>query len=131
MLALRSTGMGILLLGSPRTLSESLFVGLPYLDVILAGVPMDGRGPGVTCVRRKGESGRGSEVLGFLPWGLAALYPGPTEALNLGLLGVGDVKEGPYTPFLRPLGVGVAGIPRRAALTTGTKMPAPGTSVEK
>jgi hypothetical protein len=104
---------------------------------------MDGRGPGVICWRRTGESGRGNEVRGRLPCGLGALAPGPTDALkSLGRLGVGGVKLVEFwVPFLRPAaGVGVIGIEpsegrpgesRRIALATGKKMPAPGTFVEK
>lgn len=84
-----------LLLGSPgvaRTLCENLFdVGLPYRGGFLgAGVAIEGRGPGVICSLRTGESGRGSEVLGFFPIGLGA-RPGPTDWLNLGNDGVGGV----------------------------------------
>lgn len=83
------------LLGSPAvplTLCAKRLVGLPYLDGGLTGVVMDGLGPGVICNRRTGESGRGREVLGArFVWGLGALAPGPTEALNLGKLGVGGV----------------------------------------
>lgn len=94
-LGLRSS-LDVLLLGSPevpRTLwAKRAFVGLPYLDGVLAGVVIDGRGPGVICIRRTGESGRGREVLGArFSWGLGARAPGPTEALNLGRPGVGGV----------------------------------------
>jgi len=53
---------------------------------------MEGRGPGVICIRRAGDSGRGREALvARLPCGLGARAPGPTEALNLGRPGVGGV----------------------------------------
>lgn len=55
------------LLGSPavpRTLCANRLVGLPYLEGGLTGVVMDGRGPGVICNRRTGESGRGRDVRG-------------------------------------------------------------------
>ncbi len=73
---------------------------------------------------------------GFLSCGLAALTPGPTEALNFGRLGVGGVKDVAGVPFLRPFGLGVGGYevvgaPRRAVLVRGTKMPAPGAIVAK
>jgi hypothetical protein len=92
----RPSSFDVFLEGSPavpRTLWANRFVGLPpYREVVaLAGVPIDGRGPGVIWVLRTGESGRGNDVLGRLIPGLGALAPGPTEALNLGRLGVGGV----------------------------------------
>jgi hypothetical protein len=83
----------------PLTLAAKRFcVGLaPYLPpgaILLpfapAGAAMDGRGAGVICSRRTGESGRGSDILGRLPCGLGA-RPGPTDWLNLGSDGVGGV----------------------------------------
>ena len=89
------------------------------------------------AVRRCGESGRESEARGFLPWGLGAWVPGPTEALNFEMPDVGGVR---LTELLlwsfRPLelGVGVMGDgpeDLRRALATGTKMPAPAVFVVK
>ena len=143
MLAFRS-GLHPFLLGSPtvpRTLCENLFaVGLPNRDATLgAGVAMDGREEGV-CSLRTGESGRGREVLGLLPWGLGA-RPGPTDWLNLDRDGVGGVKLVEFwLPTLRPgpvVGVSgnelaeVGGDSRLTALVRGRKMPAPGADVVK
>ena len=86
-------------------------------------------------MRRTGESGRGSEVLDFLPLGLGA-RPGPTDWLNFGNDGVGGVKVVEFcVPALRPpakpVGVKEGGRSRRNAFVVGTKMPAPGTDVLK
>jgi len=51
---------------------------------------MEGRGPGVICMRLTGDSGRGSDGRVFFPTGLAA-RTGPTDWLNLGNEGVGGV----------------------------------------
>jgi hypothetical protein len=51
---------------------------------------MDGRGVADSCILRTGESGRGSDVRGFLPVGLEA-RAGPTDWENLDMDGVGGV----------------------------------------
>ena len=52
----------------PRTLDENLgTLGLPYRDGGFAGVAIVGRGAGVSCNLRTGESGRGRDVLGRFP----------------------------------------------------------------
>ena len=87
--------VGILLAGSPavpRTLWANLgTVGLPYLlpPRLLLGLPADGRGPGVICMRRTGDSGR-REDIDLLPKGLVT-RPGPTDWLNFGIEGAGGV----------------------------------------
>lgn len=83
------------LLGSPdtpRTLWARRFVGLPYRWALVGDPVKEGRGAGVICVLRTGDSGLGSDILGrCFCWGLGARAPGPTEALNLGKAGVGGV----------------------------------------
>lgn len=130
---------GYRLLGSPavpRTLWANLLaeVGLPNLAGGFGiGVAMDGRGPGVMSLRT-GDSGRGNDGRIFLPSGLWA-RPGPTDWLNFGSPGLGDVKfvEFWLATFNPPLaGVtgnalpGIEGESRLAALDRGRKMPAPG-----
>lgn len=51
---------------------------------------MDGRAPGVTCSLRIGDSGRVSDGLGCLPWGLD-VRPGPWDLLYWAVDGVGGV----------------------------------------
>lgn len=109
----------------------------------LLGVANIGRGPGVICSLRDGDSGRSEGLLGFLSPGLVE-RPGPTDLLNAGSDGVGGVKFVEFwLPALRPpivLGVGVCGNElekeaggesRLTAFVTGRKMPAPGTVVVK
>ena len=66
-------------------------VGLPNLaGGFEGGWVADWRGAGVSWSLRTGESGRGRDVRGRLPWGLAA-RPAPTDGLNFGMDGVGGV----------------------------------------
>jgi hypothetical protein len=89
------------------------------------------------AMRRCGESGRASEARGFLPCGLGARAPGPTEELNFEMPDVGGVRLTElllwsFSPL--ELGVGVLGDELeglRRALATGTKMPAPAVLVVK
>lgn len=86
-------------------------------------------------MRRTGDSGRGSEILDFLPWGLGA-RPGPTDWLNFGTDGVGGVWfvefcVPAFRPFENLVGVKEGGRSRRSAFAAGTNMPAPGTDVLK
>jgi hypothetical protein len=149
-LGLRSR-VGSFLLGSPvvpRTLCENLLtvVGLPNRPGpdLGPGVAFEGRGPGVICNLRTGESGLGCDVRGgFFPIGLAA-RPGPTDLLKFGSDGVGGVKfvEFWFASFSPPavdmvgvigneLAAEVGGESRLTALDRGKKMPAPGLVVVK
>lgn len=77
----------------PRTLAENMpSEGVPYREgpALGPGVVADARGPGVSWSFRIGDSGRGRDILDFLPVGLGAL-PGPTDLLNTGKDGVGGV----------------------------------------
>ena len=86
-----------------------------------------------------GDSGRGNDGRVFFPSGLEARL-GPTDWLNLGTPGLGDVKliEFWLATFKPPL-AGVIGneLPATAgdscltALDKGRKMPAPGCTVVK
>jgi hypothetical protein len=126
----------------PRTLWANLVVvGLPYLAGGLGpGVVMDGRGPGVICTLRTGESGRGIDARGFFAVGLGA-RPGPTDRESFGSDGVGGVKlvEFWLATFSPPGPVGVRGNElvdcgaqsRLAALDRGTKIPVPAVVVVK
>lgn len=103
---------------------------------------MEGLGPGVMSLRT-GDSGLGSEGRGSFICGLGARAPGPTDWLNLGIVGVGEVglMLGMRRRPPRVLLLGVKGMEPaepgpplpslRLALKVGTNIPAPGTFVEK
>lgn len=66
-------------------------VGLGKRGVLLfVGAPKLGLAPGVNCSLRIGDSGRDSDGLDSLPWGLDARR-GPKDLLYWAVAGVGGV----------------------------------------